>query len=351
MSFDRLNDRASLILKYLVEQYILEGEPVSSKSLVQLPGLEVSSATIRNALSELENADFVMAPHRSAGRIPTALGLRYFVDHLLVPVLPQEVTRQEAAEAFDRVHPTTTLVKQASTILSKLTHWVGVVTVPKVETLILRHIEFLPLSANRALAVLVVNERDVHNRLICTQQAYSAADLHQAANFLNQHFSGQDLMQVRQRLLVALRADHREADQVMKTAIEMASQAFEPTGPTEDSVMMVSGADQALAKVRVGSVGELQQWAHAFAEKQQILEVLQACLTAQGVQIFIGEESGQEQLANCSLITTSYHVNGKPVGVLGVIGPTRMQYEQVIPVVDMTAKLLSSALKTQSEAP
>lgn len=342
-----LSDRATLILKYLVDRYIQEGQPVGSKCLMDLPGLEVSSATIRNGLAELENLNLVMAPHRSAGRVPTALGLRYFVNHLLEPISAMEELRLSAERSLSATNTTNALVKSASQVLSQLTHWVGVVTVPKMDRLILRHIEFLPLSADRVLAVLVVNDRDVQNRLLMMPYAISGVELQQAAQFLNQHFVGRDLNEARDELLKALKTHQLDMDRVMRAAIDMATQAFEAPQKEEEDLLLLSGEHQVLTKVEANSVHELQRFASAFSEKQQILNVLNECLLADGVNVFIGEESGYERLADCSLVTTRYHVDGKPVGVLGVIGPTRMQYNQVVSVVDMTAKLLSSALKSE----
>ena len=345
MSMSDLNARLALILKYLVEQYILEGQPVGSKVLAEMPGLLLSSATVRNSMAELEALGFIVAPHRSAGRIPTALGFRYFVDYLLTPTLPQAELLLQAQQSLEPAHTTAQLLKTASEVLSHLTHWVGVVTIPKVEKTILRHIEFLPLSAHRTLAVLVVNDRDVQNRIIMTDRAYSAAELQQIANFLNQHCVGQDLNTSRQGLLNGLYEDKMQVDHLMQKAIEVGTKAFEPSYVKEEDCW-VSGEHQLLARVQADNVDDLQKWVSAFSQKQQILTLLNECVLSDGVQIFIGEESGYEALAQCSLITTNYYVDGKPVGVLGVIGPTRMQYNQVISLVDMTAKLLSSALRT-----
>lgn len=339
-----LGARPALILKYLVEHYILEGQAVGSKVLAQMPGLVVSSATVRNAMAELEALGLIAAPHRSAGRIPTAQGFRYFVDYLLTPSLPQADLLLKAQQSLEPAHTPRELLKTASEVLSHLTHWVGVVTVPKVEQTILRHIEFLPLSAHRTLAVLVVNDRDVQNRIIMTEKAYSASELQQIANFLNQHFVGQDLQESRQGLLKALREDKMQVDAMMQSAIEVVTKAFDSPLKAEEDCW-VSGENQLLTRVQADSVGDLQKWVAAFSQKQEIVHLLNECIQSDGVQIFIGEESGYDALAQCSLITTNYYVDGKPVGVLGVIGPTRMQYNQVISLVDMTAKLLSSALQ------
>ena len=345
-----LSDRATLILRYLIDRYIQEGQPVGSKLLAELPGLEVSSATVRHGLAELEDLGLVMAPHRSAGRVPTALGLRYFVDYLLEPLAPEDSLRLSAEQSLMPMQTTNELINTASRVLSQLTHWVGVVTVPKIEQMILRHIEFLPLSANRLLAVLVVNNRDIQNRMITMPYAISALELQQAAQFLNQHFCGRDLEGARQELIGSLKAHQLDVDRVMQAAIDMATQAFDTSVGADDSLRL-AGEHQALSRVQANSVDELQRFAAAFAEKQQMAHLLNECLLSEGVNIFIGEESGYDRLTECSLVTTRYHVHGKPVGVLGVIGPTRMQYSQVVSVVDMTAKLLSSALKSEQESP
>lgn len=344
MKISDLNARLALILKYVVEQYILDGQPVGSKALAERSGLLLSSATVRNSMSELESLGFIVAPHRSAGRIPTVLGFRYFVDYLLTSTEPQAEVLLHAQQSLEPAHTTQELLKTASEVLSHLTHWVGVVTIPKVEKTILRHIEFLPLSAHRTLAVLVVNDRDVQNRIIMTDRAYSAVELQQIANFLNQHFVGQDLLIARQGLLNALHEDKMQIDYLIKTAIEVGTKAFEPTVVDEEACWL-TGEHQLLTRVQADNVDDLQKWVSAFSQKKQILTLFNDCILSDGIQIFIGEESGHEALAQCSLITAHYYVNSEPVGVLGVIGPTRMQYNQVISVVDMTAKLLSSALR------
>jgi heat-inducible transcriptional repressor len=301
-------------------------------------------------MAELENQGLIAAPHRSAGRVPTAAGLRYFVDHLISPTEPQESCRVNAEQSLHAGKTTSALVKSASELLSRLTHWAGVVTVPKRDKLILKYIEFLPLGGNQVLAVLVVNERDVQNRIIFTHKTHSLSELQQAAQFLNQHFVGHDLLSARTELLATLEADKQKVDRILKTAVDMAAQAFQPIEPEEETVV-VSGEHNVLNQVKAGGLEELHRWIQAFSEKQPILHLLNECILANGVQIFIGQDSGYDSLAHCSLITAHYQVDGQPAGVLGVIGPTRMQYNQVIPVVDMTAKLLSAALKTEQMTP
>ncbi len=345
-----LTDRASLILKQLIEYYLQDGQPVSSKILADLSPIPMSSATVRNSMAELEQMGLILAPHRSAGRIPTAQGLRYFVDHLLTPALPQQDLWYQAEQTLQPFQATNDLLKSASTLLSKLTSWVGVVTVPKTEHLILRHIEFLPLSGNQVLAILVVNDKDVQNRILLTQGTYSASQLQHAANFLNEHFRGQDLKHAQKLLLDALKADEQQMNGLLKAAVEMASLTLASDTPPQEDIV-VSGEHHLLTQVEVNSVDELQRWAATFCEKQHILHLLNECVLSDGIQIFIGEKAGHDTLAQCSLIAMRYHLHGKPVGVLGVMGPTRMQYNQVVPLVDMTAKLLSSALKSSQESP
>lgn len=341
MSEARISERAQLLLKHLVEKYIRDGQPVGSKTLASEAAPTLSPATVRKVLGDLEERGFICSPHTSAGRVPTTAGIRFFVDSLLSihPLNPSQVKLME--EQFDLEQSTDHLIAKTSSVLSELTHMVGIVTTPRREQQILRHVEFLPLSDNRVLAILVFNEREVQNRIIITERQYLAGELTQASNFLTQHFAGKDLLVARQELLQALNLDRRQMDSLMKAVVDVASKAFIPSQPKDDYVL---AGQQNLFCNPTASVSQLQRLFEAFTQKQQILHILDQCLQSEGLQMFIGEESGYDAFREHSVITSRYTVDGKVVGVLGVIGPTRMRYDKVIPVVEFTAKVLSMLL-------
>jgi len=337
------SDRAQALMKALVEQYVRDGQPVGSKTLAELTNLGISSATVRNVMIELEDLGFVQTPHTSAGRIPTARGFRVFVDRLLTV---QSISEQEVAQIRAQLKPeldTGALLTQASNLLSEVTHMAGLVRVPKRQVQTLKHLEFLPIGGRRVLAVLVLSDREVQNRVLHTDREYSRDELQQAANYVNQHFAGRDLRQARAELVNQMRADRLALDQMMSGLLRVAEAALDDSRvPHED--YHVAGELNLLQLADPAGMGGLRELFEAFAHKQQILGMLDKCLAADGVQIFIGEEAGQPGIKNASLIAAPYEVNGERVGVLAVIGPTRMAYDRVIPVVDITARLLSSAL-------
>ncbi|HEX6929854.1 MAG TPA: heat-inducible transcriptional repressor HrcA [Gammaproteobacteria bacterium] len=343
----QLSERAQQLLRTLVERYIRDGEPVGSRTLSRDSGLDLSPATIRNIMADLEDLGMVRSPHTSAGRVPTARGYRLFVDALLTvkPLNSREVQRlqlellqkMEVARG-DSLH----LMMTTSSLLSGVTQMAGLVTIPKREFGAWRQVEFLPLSDNRVLAILVINEREVQNRILQLDRAWSQSELQQFANYLNTHFAGRDIGQVRQSLLNELRNTRESMNEMMTSAIRMAEQMFERNRPDEDYVL--AGETNLMEFAELSNVDKLRQLFEAFNRKRDILHLLDQCVSADGVQIFIGEESGYQVLDECSVVTAPYRVNEDLVGVLGVIGPTRMAYERVIPIVDMTAKLLSAAL-------
>lgn len=343
----QLSDRAQQLLKTLVERYIREGEPVGSRILSRDSGLDLSPATIRNIMADLEDLRLVRSPHTSAGRVPTARGYRLFVDALLTvkpmnsretQLLQNELLRKLESARGDSQH----LMATTSSLLSGVTRMAGLVTIPRREFGAWRHVEFLPLSDNRVLAILVINEREVQNRILEMDRAYSQAELQQFANYLNTHFTGRDVGQVRRSLLDELRRTRESMNDMMSSAIQVAERMFADQRPDEDYVL--AGETNLMEFAELSNVEKLRQLFEAFNRKRDILHVLDQCVSADGVQIFIGEESGYQVLDECSVVTAPYQVNDELVGVLGVIGPTRMAYERVIPIVDMTAKLLSAAL-------
>jgi len=345
---DQLSERARLLLKTLIENYIREGHPVGSRTLSRESGLNLSSATVRNVMADLEEHGFVISPHTSAGRIPTDKGYRFFVNTLLRVQPPGEEDVQALQRAFaSQSESPRALVATASQILSSFTRLAGVVMVPRPQPrAALSQIEFLGLSENRILAILVVDGREVQNRIIQLDRYYSPDQLRRAANYLNEHFRGRSLPEVRE-LLVAQMAETRELmNQLMLDAVTLAGQVF--SGGEEDADVVIAGETNLMGFAELSNVERLRKLFEAFNEKRDILHLLDQSLHAEGVQIFIGHESGYTILDDCTVVTAPYSRDDESIGVLGVIGPTRMAYERVIPIVDLTARLLGSALKSRS---
>lgn len=336
-----LNERSLHLLKTLVERYIHDGQPVGSRALSKNSDIKLSPATIRHVMADLEDLGLIHSPHTSAGRVPTVSGYRFFVDSLLT-VKPLESSEiKQLHSGFDEADNAGDLVNRASKLLPEVTHMAGVVTIPRREMLCLRHIEFLALSNNRVLVIFVTNEQEVHNKIIHTAKKFTEAELVQAANYLNSIYSGRSLSAVRQSIFSELQQEQQKVNQGMIDAVNMAQMAFEQQ-PEEDYVL--SGETNLMGFNELSDMKHLKQLFDAFSQKQGVIHLLDQCLVADGVQIYIGEESGYRVFDQCSLVTSSYSINDETVGVLGVIGPTRMAYEKVIPFVDVTAKLLGSAL-------
>ncbi len=344
MPDDGVSERAQQLFKLLVERYLLDGSPVASKILAHQPGVEVSPATVRNIMADLEARGLVQSPHTSAGKVPTTIGLRFFVDSLLsVQPIDHASLRVLESELNPDLAPTR-LVEQASALLSGITQMAGLVTLPKADRASLRHVEFLPLSGCRVLVILVLNEREVQNRVIRTEREYSEAELIRAANFLNRQFAGRSLLRVRDALIDSMRLDKERMDELMQLTIDVASKAFGMAQDDSDTDFVVSGEANLLGTQP--DVELLQQLFDAFAQKRDILHLLDRCVATDGVHLFIGRESGYRLLDDFSLVTAPYRVKGRVAGVLGVIGPTRMAYQRVIPVVDVTARVLGAALES-----
>ncbi len=342
-----LNERAQHLLRVLVRQYIEEGQPVGSKSLARASGLDLSAATIRNIMSDLENHGFLASPHTSAGRIPTVRGYRLFVDSLIASRPLPEVQIEELQQQISRETDTQRLMSSVSEFLSGLTKLAGIVTLPRMQRLELRQLEFLPLSDNRVLAILVINEHEVQNRILHLPRTFSTHELQTISNYLNAHFAGKEISEVRKHLMNELRATRERVDQLMQDAISMADSLFDGDA-VEDGYVMV-GHTKLMEFEELSNVEKLRQLFEAFSQKRDILHLLDQCLNAQGVQIFIGEECGYKVLDDCSVVTASYGgERGHPVGVLGVIGPTRIPYDKVIPIVDITAKVVGAALNSRA---
>lgn len=341
-----LNPRAETLLKALIERYIGDGQPVGSRTLAKELGNELSPATIRNAMADLEEMGLIRAPHTSAGRIPTALGYRVFVDTLLKirPLDANEVRRLEGG--LSAAPDSNQLMESASSLLSQITHMAGIVMIPRQEQTAVRQIEFLQLSTNRVLAILVTRDGQVHNRIIATDRQYSPAELVEAANFFNEAYTGRPLTEVKQALLAAMQRDTDVMQRAMRNAMAMAHQMFTDSGEDQPG-LVVSGESNLLEMPELGDVHKLRRLFDTFNTKRDLLHLLDQCLRGNGVQIFIGEESGYQALEECSVVAAPYQVDGRIVGMLGVVGPTRMPYEHVISIVDVTARLLGGALSAE----
>jgi len=378
-------------LKTLVERYISDGQPVGSRALSKDSDLNLSPATIRNVMADLEDLGLVHSPHTSAGRVPTVSGYRLFVDTLLTvkPMESKDLTRLH--QGLSLSEDSSDMIGTASRLLSELTQMAGVVTLPKRELVCLRHIEFLSLSHTRVLVIFVTNEQEVHNKIIHTSKVFSPAELQQAANYLNSIYSGRSLDAVRKAVLKELQEDQERMtnlsgtdlhlpegcragkpdmtnlsgtdlhlpegcragkpgmNQGMLDAVKMAQLAFDQDNKKDDYVL--TGETNLMGFSELSDMERLKNLFEAFSQKQGVIHLLDQCMKADGVQIFIGEESGYRAFDHCSLVTSSYSVSDEVVGVLGVIGPTRMAYEKIIPFVDVTAKLLGAALNPKSTTP
>jgi len=339
------NERAQHLLGVLVDRYIREGQPVGSRTLSQHSGLDVSPATIRNIMADLEELGFVTAPHTSAGRVPTIKGYRFFVDTLVKLRPPKEEELLQFESALKDTDPQA-LALSASNLLSAVTKLAGVVTVPRRAHTALRQIEFLPLSEQRLLAIVVLNDRDVQNKILNVHRDFGEEELRQAGNYLTEQFGGCDLSEVRHRLLTELRETRESMNTMMVDAIEMAQQTF-PADELEGE-FVVAGETNLMGLGGLANMDTLKRLFEAFGRQQDMLHLLDQTLNAHGVQIFIGQESGYQLLDECSIVAAPYTTEENTMGVLGVIGPTRMAYERVIPIVDITAKLLGSALKLKN---
>ena len=340
-----LNDRAAILLKQLVANYINDGQPVGSRQLAHDAGLDISSATIRNVMSTLEKKGLVKAPHISAGRIPTERGLRLFVDTLLEVEPLDDLLIKKLQKQLNPDKEVNELVSQASQLVSEMTQMAGIVSVPKQTSARLRHIEFLPLTDMRVLAIMVTNERDVQNKVLHLEREYNANELQHAANYLNQKFTGQDVDEIRKSLLLDLDSSRQDVDNVMKTVVEIAGKALS-SNSEEKPEFIVQGETNLVRYNDKTDRVQLQHLFEIFDRKREMLGLFDRCVLGDGVKIFIGHEAGFEGFDDCSVITAPYEVKGKLVGVLGVIGPARMDYDHIIPVVDITAKLLGDALKS-----
>ena len=332
-----LDDRSKLLLKALVERYIADGQPVGSRTLSKASGLELSPATIRNVMSDLEELGLIVSPHTSAGRIPTARGYRLFVDTMLTVQPTQYASHSLAPDQPQKV------ISNAANLLSSLSQFVGIVVAPR-RTSVFRHMEFLRLSERRLLVIIVSPDGDVQNRVIYTEVDYSQTQLAEAANFVNSHYVGLDIEQVRERLQTEVESLRTEIAALMQAAVTVNTEAM---SETQDEVI-ISGERNLLAVSDFSSdMSHLRRAFDLFEQKAQLMRLLDIAGQAEGVRIFIGGESQVVPFEDLSIVSSPYEVDGKVVGTLGVIGPTRMAYDRMIQIVDITSKLVSNALSHQ----
>ncbi len=337
------SDRAKRILSAIIDNYIEEGTPIGSKKLSTYNRFNLSSATIRNVMSDLEDLGFIASPHTSAGRIPTSKGYRFFIDRLLEL---QPVDNNEIASIKDTVSQTKSsnkdLATNVSTILSAITQLAGIVTVPKTQKSTLKEIDFIPLSEQRVLAIVVINDSEVENKILQMKRNYSRDELQISANYLNQNYVGRSFEYIKNDLLTKLKETSALANSLMNNIVNIADELL--TNQNKDEYV-VTGKNQLLDFEELSDINRLKDLFDAFNEQQQLLQLLDKSMSTSNVQIFIGQESGYRIFDNCTLITAPYTNEMGSVGVLGVIGPTRIAYQRVIPIVDVTAKLLSQSLK------
>jgi len=333
-----LDKRSRLLLKTLVERYIADGQPVGSRALSRISGLELSPATIRNVMADLEDLGFVASPHTSAGRVPTPRGYRLFVDSMLT-VQPLEASESKLMHGQMQIAEPQRAIQTAAHLLSNLSHFAGVVLTPR-RTSTFRQVEFLRLSERRVLMIVVAPDGDVHNRILLTDRPYTNAQLVEAANALNQHFGGQSFEQARTRLEGDLLQLRGEILALMNAAVRAGAEAVGHNEP-----VVISGERNLLGiNDLAADMDRLRALFDLFEHKARLVGLLDESSRSEGVQIYIGGDSNMVPIDQMSMVVAPYEVNGKVVGTLGVIGPTRMAYERVIPIVDITAKLLSSAL-------
>ncbi|MEC9375063.1 MAG: heat-inducible transcriptional repressor HrcA [Pseudomonadota bacterium] len=338
------DERARHILRTLVEQFVRDGSPIGSRKLSKASHLSLSPATIRNVMSDLEELGLIASPHTSAGRIPTAKGYRMFVDTLVQLRPPADGEIQKLRTQLREKNSTSSqsIATSASAALSALTSMAGLVTLPRQIKVCLRQIEFLRISKGRILVILITDEGEVQNRILQLERDYDESELQRAANWLNDNYAGKEISSIRKLVVEELQRTQESMNQLMIDTVAFAERAL----PSNQNGYVLTGQTRLMDFQELSDVDKLRQLFEAFSEQREILGLLDRSIAADGVQIFIGEESGYQLLDECSVVTAPYRVNNEIVGVLGVIGPTRMAYERVIPIVDLTAKLVGSALNS-----
>lgn len=338
------NERSELLFRKLMSMYLNDGKPVGSGALAKLPEVGVSSATVRNVMADLERIGLIHSPHTSAGRVPTDLGFRVFVDKILTVRPLNESVQSNIEQGFQRAQTQDELIGSASSILSSLTGMASLVMLPNKEQEILRHIDFVRLGEKRLLVVLVLNDNDVQNRIIELEEAATESELLEVANYLNKHFIGHSLREVKEKLVNQMDEIRLNMNQLMHAIMDAADQVIH-TKTKMSEPYLISGQTNLLNYEELADTDKLKALFQSFEQHSHMLSLLDKSMQAKGVQVFIGKECGHEIYQNCSIVTTPYDVDGEVMGVLGVVGPSRMHYDHIVPRVDMTAKILSSLLK------
>ena len=344
---DSLNSRQELLLKALVESFISDGQPVGSTKLSQTQNIAISSATIRGVFGDLEDLGYIYSPHKSAGRVPTELGYRMFVDKM-VKVQPVDINLIKKLKInLTKDHERKSIIKKTNEVLSSITELTGIISLPTQKNAELKQIDFLKLSDDKILAILINKNNDVENKIINLDRVYSSSELQEASNYLNTIISGQSVLHIRKILLNELEEMRKDMNSIMSSAITFGKKLFLDTdGLNNESDLLVSGQTRLMNCKELSDIDTLKTLFEAFSEKNNILHLLDKSISSDGVKIFIGAESGYNVLDDCSIVSAPYKFDNDVVGVLGVIGPKRMAYDRVIPIVDITAKLLSEALKS-----
>jgi heat-inducible transcriptional repressor len=341
---DILNDRSKQILEAIIEDYIATAEPVGSRTITRRHDMQLSPATVRNVMADLEEMGFLASPHTSAGRVPTDKAYRLYVDSLLEV---RKVAREERDEIRRRCQlagrDVGAVLKETSRLLSSVSHYMGIVAAPRFASNVFRHIEFVKLGGKRILAVLVSRSGSVQNKIIEADEEISSADLVRMANYLNGFLEGLTIASVRQRILEEMEDEKTRYDHLMSQALKLSQQSLDENG----AELFIEGQGNFLEQPEFADVSRMKEIYRAFEEKGQLIGILDRCLEAPGVHIFIGSESPIGQLGGMSLITSTYMTGKNTMGVLGVVGPTRMGYAKVIPIVDYTARLVSKLLEME----
>jgi heat-inducible transcriptional repressor len=334
-----IDTRTQHLLKTLINHHIVDGQPVGSKTLTASSGLELSSASIRNIMKDLEDAGFISSPHTSAGRVPTQKGYRFFVDSLVTMKSPNKSDLDMLQNSLNTSN-TKELINITADTLSSLTNFAGVVMLPKAKKISFKHIEFLNLSKTRILVIIVTSDGSVQNRVLDTQEEYNQSTLIEASNFFNEHYKDLDINLIKEKIIEELSTMKKNMTSLMSAAVELS------INPKLDENLILAGQRNLLDTVDLSqNVKSIKKIIELFEKKTSLLQLLEKSHHSSGMQIFIGEESGYQALDECSIVTAPYQSDGEVIGILGVIGPTRMAYERVIPIVDITAKMLSKSIK------
>lgn len=340
-----LTAREAALLKTLVETYISDGQPVGSKTLVETCGLEVSSATIRNVMKDLEDLGYIASPYTSAGRIPTESGYRLFIDSMIniKPLKPEFLQQYESSFDVSRINNSSELLQSATNAISNITKLAGVISLPRHQDALIQQVEFIKLTGNRALVVLVMADGDVQNKIIRLDREYSKSEFTKASNYLSEHYAGMNVKAASFGIRAELEDMQDQMNTLMTTIIQLGTQTFSVENSDE---LVTAGETHLMSYDELSDIKQLKELFEAFNKKRDILHILDKCSDASGVKIFIGHESGYSVLDHCSIVTAPYELANGQIGVLGVIGPTRIAYDKVIPIVDATSQILSKALNS-----